>query len=150
MSDVDIVTLEEKHIDGILRVSNLSFHTAWNKESFLNELDNSFARYVVAVKDDIVIGFGGLWLIIDEGHITNIAVHPEFRGTGVGSALLEALIEICKLEAACGVTLEVRKSNIPAQNLYKKYGFVEEGLRKGYYGDNKEDAIIMWKRNLYS
>jgi len=102
----------------------------------------------VAVKDNLVVGYGGVWLILDEGHITNIAVHPEYRGIGVGNAILEALIEICKIEQITSMTLEVRKSNTIAQNLYKKYGFLEEGIRKNYYTDTKEDGVIMWKYNL--
>jgi len=89
-----------------------------------------------------------MWVVLDEAHITNIAVHPEYRGIGAASAIMEGLMELCRLENIAAITLEVRKSNIVAQSLYKKYGFVEEGLRKAYYVDNKEDAIIMWNHNV--
>ena len=148
MNDIEILPLEENHIDPILEISILSFHTPWSREAFMSELDNKFARYVVAKKDGIVVGYGGMWLIIDEGHITNIAIHPEYRSIGIASMILEALLDICKLELADSATLEVRRSNLIAQNLYKKYGFVEDGIRKSYYEDNKEDAVIMWKRNI--
>lgn len=148
MNDVIIRPLEDKYIEDVLTISLLSFPRTWSKDSFEKELDNKFARYMIAVKDDIPVGYGGMWIIIDEAHITNIAVHPEFRGSGIASMLLEALFEICKLEGVTAMTLEVRKSNIVAQNLYGKFGFQQEGLRKGYYEDNKEDAIIMWKRDL--
>jgi [ribosomal protein S18]-alanine N-acetyltransferase len=148
MNNVEIFPIEDKYIDDILNISMLSFPVSWSKDSIEKELDNSFARYVVALIDNIVIGFGGMWVVIDEAHITNIAVHPEYRTFGVGSMLLEALIDICKLEGCSAMTLEVRRSNFKAQGLYNKYGFLQEGLRKGYYEDNKEDAIIMWKRNL--
>ena len=148
MNDIEILPIEENHIDPILEISILSFHTPWSREAFMSELDNKFARYVVAKKDGIVVGYGGMWLIIDEGHITNIAIHPEYRGIGIASMILEALLDICKLELADSATLEVRRSNQVAQNLYKKYGFLEDGIRKSYYEDNKEDAVIMWKRNI--
>lgn len=148
MNDIEIYPLEDKFIDGMLTISLLSFPITWSKDSFEKELDNKFARYVVATKGDIVVGYGGMWIIVDEAHITNIAVHPEFRGNGIGSVIVEALIEICTLEDVTAMTLEVRKSNHIAQALYGNYGFEAEGLRKGYYEDNKEDAIIMWKRDL--
>lgn len=149
MSDIEILSLKLEHIDSVLKIDALSFPTPWSRESFEKEVEiNKFARYVVAKKDGIVIGYAGMWLILDEGHITNIAVHPEYRGIGAGNLLLEALIEICRTESITSLTLEVRKSNLIAQSLYKKYGFLEQGIRKEYYGDNKEDAVIMWKYNI--
>lgn len=149
MNDIDILSLKLEHIDSVLVIDTLCFPTPWSKESFQKEIENNkFARYIIAKKGEVVIGYAGMWLILDEGHITNIAVHPEYRGIGAGKLLLEALIEICKIELVNSITLEVRKSNIVAQSLYKKYGFVEEGIRKEYYGDNREDAIIMWKHSI--
>lgn len=148
MTNIDICTLKECHVEEISKINSLSFHTPWSKESILRELDNKFARYVVAVKDKVVIGYGGIWIIVDEGHITNIAVHPEYRGIGAGDIIVDALIEICKLEGVDAVTLEVRRSNIPARRLYEKHGFIAEAIRKGYYQDTKEDAVIMWNRNI--
>lgn len=149
MNDIEILSLKLEHVDSVLKIDVLSFPTPWSRESFEREIEvNKFARYVVAKKDGVVIGYAGMWLILDEGHITNIAVHPEYRGIGAGNLLLESLIEICRTESITSLTLEVRKSNLVAQNLYKKYGFLEQGIRKGYYGDNKEDAVIMWKHNI--
>lgn len=148
MNNIEIVPFDEQYIDGIFYISSLSFITPWTRESIEKELENQFARYVVAIRDGVVIGFGGVWLILDEGHITNIAVHPEYRGIGTGDMLVEALIELCRLENIASMTLEVRKSNIIAQNLYKKHGFIEEGIRKNYYADTKEDAVIMWRYNV--
>lgn len=149
MNNIEILSLKLEHVDSVLKIDALSFPTPWSRESFEREIEiNKFARYVVAKKDGIVIGYAGMWLILDEGHITNIAVHPEYRGIGAGNLLLEALIEICHTELIASLTLEVRKSNLVAQNLYKKYGFLEQGIRKEYYGDNKEDAVIMWKHNV--
>ncbi|QAT39274.1 ribosomal protein S18-alanine N-acetyltransferase [Clostridium sp. JN-9] len=145
-NSVEISCLTIKDIDEILNISRLSFKTPWSRESLIKELtDNSFARYVVAKKDGLILGYGGLWIIVDEAHVTNIAVHPEYRGTGIGNMLMDAMIDICKLELVIGITLEVRASNIAAKNLYKKFGFIQEGMRKGYYEDNNEDALILWK-----
>ena len=148
MSDVEIYPLEESYIDDIVNISIMSFPIAWTREAFQNELSNKFARYVVAIKDDVIIGYGGMWVILDEAHVTNIAVHPEYRGIGVGALIVEALLDVCKFEKAASITLEVRSSNETAQSLYRKYGFEEEGIRKNYYEDNREDAIIMWNRHV--
>ena len=148
ISNVEIIPLEECYIDDIVNISIMSFPIAWTKDAFLNELSNKFARYVIAVKDDVVIGYGGMWVILDESHVTNIAVHPEYRGIGAGALIVEALLDVCRYEKATSITLEVRKSNEVAQRLYKKYGFVEEAVRKNYYEDNREDAVIMWKRDI--
>lgn len=97
-----------------------------------------------------MIGFAGLWLMIDESHITTIAVHPDFRGRGVGELMLSSLIAISRDIGARMVTLEVRVSNSVAQNLYRKYGFREAGIRRRYYSDNHEDALIMWTEEINS
>jgi ribosomal-protein-alanine N-acetyltransferase len=94
------------------------------------------------------VGFAGLWLMVDEAHITTIAVHPEYRRRGIGELMLSALIQIAYDIHARHVTLEVRVSNSVAQNLYRKYGFREAGLRRRYYSDNHEDAIIMWTNDI--
>ena len=148
MSNLEICPFKDEYIDEILSIEILSFPDPWSRDSMEKELLNSFARYLVVKSSGKVIGCGGMWLILDEGHITNIAVHPTFRGIGAGNLLLKSLIEICKAEAIIALTLEVRSSNNVAQNLYYKYGFLLEGVRKGYYGDNNEDALILWKRDL--
>ncbi len=96
-----------------------------------------------------IIGFAGLWLMVDEAHVTTIAVHPDYRGRGVGELMLSSLIEIAYDIGARVVTLEVRVSNHVAQNLYRKYGFREEGVRRRYYSDNHEDALIMWTPEIH-
>ena len=148
MYDIEIFPFTQDCINDIFHITLLSFATAWSIDSFNNELNNKFARYVVAKYNNKIIGYGGMWIIIDEAHITNIAVHPEFRRTGAGAFILENLVNICKSEAVISMTLEVRDSNIAARNLYEKFGFLPEGVRKKYYADNKEDAIIMWKHNI--
>jgi ribosomal-protein-alanine N-acetyltransferase len=148
MYSIEICPFTKDCIDDVFRITCLSFATAWSMDSFNNELNNKFARYVVAKCNGKIIGYGGMWIIIDEAHITNIAVHPEFRRTGAASLILENMVKICKLESVISMTLEVRDSNIAARNLYEKFDFAQEGLRKNYYSDTKEDAIIMWKHNI--
>lgn len=97
-----------------------------------------------------IIGFSGLWLMVDEAHVTTIATHPGYRGRGLGELLLSSLIDIAYRIGARNVTLEVRVSNYVAQNLYRKYGFVEAGVRRRYYSDNHEDAYIMWTEDINS
>ena len=104
---------------------------------------------VAKTHDRRVAGYIGMWLVIDEGHITTIAVHPLHRGRGVGRQLLEAAEAIARERGALRITLEVRVSNTVAHSLYQKMGYVDAGIRPGYYRDNNEDAIIMWKE-LYS
>lgn len=146
MSDIIVRIMNERDIDDVLAIEEMSFSNPWSRKSFVLEITkNNLARYVVAELEGKVIGYGGMWLVIDEGHITNIAVHKDYRGLGAGNLLLESLINICKEIGIIKMTLEVRKSNYIAQSLYKKYGFKEFGVRPGYYSDNNEDAIIMWK-----
>ncbi|MGL5150232.1 MAG: ribosomal protein S18-alanine N-acetyltransferase [Clostridium sp.] len=144
--DLTIKLMDASHIDEVIKISEVSFPVSWSLDSFNRELTNPLAKYVVAISNNKVIGFAGIWIILDEGHITNIATLPDFRGKGVATKLLEHLLELSKSLNCVAITLEVRKSNIIAQKLYESAGFVNEGVRKGYYEDNKEDAIIMWKR----
>lgn len=95
-----------------------------------------------------VVGFAGLWLMVDESHITTIANHPDYRGRGIGELMLSSLIDISFHIDARAVSLEVRVSNSVAQNLYRKYGFKEAGIRRRYYSDNHEDAMIMWTDDI--
>lgn len=137
--------MREEDIDQIVHIEKLSFATPWSKESFMNELyKNQFATYVVIEDGEKVIGYCGMWLIVDEAHITNIAILPEYRGKKLGDALLKKVMEMALEMGAISVTLEVRVSNTVAQNLYRKYGFKNGGIRKGYYTDNQEDALVMW------
>lgn len=139
----------EDDIDEIVEIEKECFATPWPKDAFVTEIrENKLAKYVVVEADGQVAGYGGIWLILNEGHITNIAVKKEFRGLGIGNRIVEGLIYYCASKNIDSMTLEVRKSNIVAQNLYKKYGFVEYGVRPKYYSDNNEDAIIMWRTNI--
>lgn len=142
---MQIEMMNKSHIDGIMEIENESFAIPWSRSSIEKELKNNFAIYAVATENNKVLGYGGMWHVVNEGHITNIAVHKDYRRKGIGQAIIEKLVEIAEEKEMIGLTLEVRKSNTPALELYKKNGFKLEGIRPEYYEDNKEDAYIMWK-----
>lgn len=145
MQEITYRLMKVEDVDQIMEVERSSFATPWIKDAFVNELTNNhFAYYIVAVHQERLIGYCGVWVIIDEAHITNIAVHPDYRGKQIGENLLRRVIYLSMVYGATKMTLEVRVSNHVAQALYEKLGFVRKGLRKGYYTDNQEDAIIMW------
>lgn len=148
MSSYKIKAMNSSHVEGVFEVSKLSLSETWNMESIERELSNKLAKYFVALDGDKVIGFIGMWIILDEGDITNIAVHPNYRKQGIGNLLINRLVSLCKESNINSLTLEVREGNIPAQNLYKKHKFKEEGLRKNFYDNPKENAIIMWRHNI--
>ena len=148
-NSVEIMDMTMKYIDDVVVVESLSFKIPWSKNSFIEEIkNNKFARYIVAGIDGKIVGYAGMWKVFDEGHITNVAVHPEYRGRGIGSALVKGLIQIAAREEITSMTLEVRESNSVAQKLYSRHGFVNSGERKNYYSDNGENAIIMWKNKI--
>lgn len=129
----------------IVRIERESFTSPWSADAFRTELtQNHFARYVVLERDGAIIGYGGMWLIVDEAHVTNIAIRQPYRGQGLGEKLLRELIRTAAWLGAKRMTLEVRVSNEVAQSLYRKLGFYASGLRPAYYSDNREDALIMW------
>ena len=140
--------MTEADLDAICEIENLCFKTPWSRDSFLREVtENQCARYVVAREDGRAVAYAGCWFILDEGHITNIAVHPDFRGRGIGEAVTRNLIQLAADSGMVWMTLEVRRSNRVAQNLYHKLGFIDVGYRKRYY-ENSEDALIMALEHL--
>ena len=142
---IERMTIDD--IENVVNVENDCFTTPWSKDSFLREiLENKVALYLVAKIENVAVGYIGVWRIQNEGHITNVAVHSDFRGMGIGNMLVSELLSLCEKEGIDDFTLEVRKSNTVARNLYKKFKFVDVGIRKGYYQDTKEDAVIMWRR----
>lgn len=137
--------MREEDIDQILEVEHASFTTPWSREAFYNEIhNNKFAVYIVIEADGKIVGYCGAWIVIDEAHVTNIAILPEYRGMKLGEALLRKMMLKAISMGARSMTLEVRVTNYIAQSLYKKLGFQEGGLRKNYYSDNQEDARVMW------
>jgi ribosomal-protein-alanine N-acetyltransferase len=133
-------------IDRLVPIELASFTVPWTRQMLEDELYNGNAYYLVAEYRGQVAGYAGMWKIIDEGHITNIAVDPAFRRLGLASLLLEDLIAYAKAQGIQALTLEVRVSNTPAISLYEGKGFKVEGRRRKYYSDNNEDALIMWLR----
>ena len=133
-----------KDVEAVAVIEEASFARPWSRESFRQELTrNAVARYLVAEENGEIIGYAGAWVILDESHITNIAVREDARGKGLGKRLTAELLQILSNLGACYATLEVRVSNLRAQNLYKGLGFISVGKRKRYYEDNNEDAYLM-------
>ncbi|ETT50363.1 ribosomal protein S18-alanine N-acetyltransferase [Paenibacillus sp. FSL K6-1122] len=132
-------------IPDVMEIEHEAFTLPWTEEAFQNELThNHFAKYMVMELDGKAIGYAGMWTIMDEAHITNIAVRGAYRGRKLGEKLLDELMSTAAYLGMERMTLEVRVSNSIAQRLYQKKGFESAGLRKGYYSDNGEDAMIMW------
>ncbi len=147
---VALASMRIADIPRVLEIERQSFPTPWPHDAYTHELkENRLASYTVARVEEEIVGYAGMWVIMDEAHITTIAVDPSHRGQHIGERLLVGLIDEALNRRARWMTLEVRKSNTAAQALYKKYGFREIGVRKGYYSDNREDAIVMWTGNLW-
>lgn len=137
---------EEGDVHEVAELDKLCFAMPWSEESFRQEFtENERALYIVAEIGGRIVGYAGMWVILDEGHITNVCVHPDYRKRHIGEGILRVLIAAGAQVGVERTTLEVRKSNAPAIALYEKLGFVQEGVRKGYYENNNEDAIIMWR-----
>lgn len=144
--NVTIEKMKMEHLAEVLEIEKSSFPNPWSWQSFRYEVqENAKALYLVAVHENKVIGYIGNWFVLNEGHITNLAVHPCYRGKGMGKKLIVTLLKIGARENIASYTLEVRVSNIVAQRLYRRLGFQEAGIRKNYYQNNQEDALIMWK-----
>ena len=141
------MTLDD--LEQVVAIDQVSFSLPWPQRSFRFELtDNETSRCWVVDLDGRVIAMIVSWLILDELHIATIATHPEFRGQGIGRQLLLHALKAAKTEGAIKSFLEVREGNLVAQEMYTKFGFVEDGRRKEYYKDNNEDAILMTLNDL--
>ena len=133
-------------VQAVHKIELASFPTPWTLDSFYYEMtENQYAHYLVA-EDETgeIIGFCGVWLVIDAAQITNVAVVQSVRGQGIGETLMREAMRVAKEANMDVMSLEVRVTNTVAQNLYRKLGFLDGGLRKGYYTDNQEDALVMW------
>lgn len=132
-------------VPAVHAIEEAVFPTPWTLDSFYYEMnENQYAHYLVAEHEGEIVGFCGLWLVIDAAQITNVAVVEKMRGQKLGEALMREAIRISKEADMDAMTLEVRVTNSVAQNLYRKLGFQDGALRKGYYTDNGEDALLMW------
>ena len=140
--------LAPEDADAVVCIERESFPTPWSREDFWREASNDFTCYIVALEGTEMIGFAGCWISFEEAQVTNIALTAMQRGRGYGRLLMCALMRAAAERGVERMTLEVRPSNLPARRLYERLGFVEIGIRKGYYQDNNEDAILMWNTKL--
>jgi [ribosomal protein S18]-alanine N-acetyltransferase len=147
---VRIDKMARADVPRVMEMEKQSFTTPWSESAYLTELTNRSAYYVVARANSNVVGYSGMWIIMDESHITTIAVDPDYRGRKIGEQILMAMLEESVRRGARRATLEVRESNTVAQNLYKKYGFIPIAIRRNYYSDNGENAVIMWVDDMVS
>lgn len=148
---VRFADMQVRHLSMVMDIERRSYPTPWSERAFLSELtQNAYAHYVVALRGIRVLGYGGMWLILDEAHVTNLAVLPAERGRGLGDRILTELERRAAAGGCRRMTLEVRPTNAVARALYAKHGFVARGRRPGYYSDTHEDAIVMWKDDLGS
>lgn len=148
MTEMILRQADASDADAIYEIEKLCFPDPWSRESLRSELsENPRAFYVVAQIGSEIVGYAGLWWIVDEGHITNVAVKPGYRNRRIGSQIIEALLDHTGSAGIRSYTLEVRAGNISARALYEKFGFQVEGVRKGYYQVGHEDALIMWRRD---
>lgn len=154
MSTPEIIVkpLNKSDVDRVAIIEAASYgNHHWSKDSFYSEINNRVAKYYTATAPtEEIAGYIGTWHIVDEAHITTIAVHPDYRRQHIAECLIVKSLKDCYNKFIKYITLEVRVSNIPAIKLYEKYGFKSLGTRKGYYQDNNEDALIMWTENIFS
>ncbi len=144
--NVELRRLELGDLDAIERIERASYPTPWSRSMFASELAKQSSVSIAAVTDEgHLVGYLVLSRYVDAWHVMNVAVDPERRRLGIASAMLRRLFEITREDADRGYTLEVRVSNQAAIRLYEGFGFVSRGIRRGYYTDNREDAVIMWK-----
>lgn len=146
---IDALTSPEQ-IDGVLAVEEASFSHPWTREMYLQELQNRGVSFCFFARDETgrVVGFCSFWRVLDELHINNLAVLPDVRRGGIASALLERVLREGARLGAQRATLEVRRSNEPARLLYERFGFSIAGVRRAYYSDPIEDALILWRDGL--
>ena len=146
---LEIARMVAADVPEVVRIERASFNTTWPSDAFYNELTtNKMAHYFVGRVNGEIVAYGGIWVIFEDSHVTTIAVDPRFRGKRYGELLLLRLIEEAIERSAAWMTLEVRESNVGAQQLYRKYGFTTVTTRRGYYSDNNENALVMWAGNL--
>ena len=151
LKEIYITPMTKDDVEAVVAIEEEAYGKHhWATASFYDEMSNNLAKYYCAkTSDGELVGYAGTWHIIDEGHITTIAVKKEYLRNHIGEAIIHRIIEDCYKNNIKYLTLEVRVSNIPAIKLYEKYGFQSLGARKGYYQDNNEDALIMWTENIF-
>lgn len=145
IQDYLIRKMTEQDLDEVMKIEKESFSLPWSRESYLGELKNSFANYIVCDCAGDIAGYAGIWVVFEEAHITNVAVGKFFRAKGIGLALMVQAERIARAKKATRILLEVRPSNEAALHLYQNLNYIQTALRKAYYSDNGEDAIVMTK-----
>lgn len=148
VKSISIEPMRQTDLEAVTRIDKRCYPSPWVPESYLTELSNRAACYLVARHGDEIVAYAGEWVIMDEAHITTLAVDPSHQGHKIGERLLLAMLDEGILRGASHVTLEVRESNRAAQRLYCKYGFRNVAIRKSYYTDNGENAIVMWAEEV--
>ena len=138
-----IVPMRAEHTARLAELEKLCFSEPWSEKALLEEIDNPAAYFVAAVEKNEILGYGGMHTVLGESYIDNIAVFPEYRGRGVGRAVTQALVDKAEENAGVFITLEVRASNTPAITLYTSLGFETVGVRKRFYTEPEEDAVLM-------
>lgn len=146
---IRIERMQLEDVDKVAELDKKCFSSPWSLSAYANEVHNPSAYYIVARINYNIVGYAGMWLIMDEAHITTIGVAPERRGKKVGERMLIHILDEAIHRGSRRATLEVRKSNQIAQNLYNKYCFRLAAIRKGYYTNNNEDAVIMWIDDMW-
>jgi [ribosomal protein S18]-alanine N-acetyltransferase len=147
--DVTLAPMRRRHVPAVLRIEEQVYPRPWSAGLFLSELAMGDERtYLVAVVDGRVVGYGGVMYVLPDAHVTTVAVDPALRRQAVGTRLLVALCRAAVTSGATALTLEVRTSNVAAQALYRRFGFAPAGIRRGYYEDTGEDAIVMWNHDI--
>lgn len=146
MSTLQMEKMEALHLCQIIALEKQCFQTlAWDEDCFLYEINqNPFGHYFVGMLEDEVVCYLGLHIIFEDCHITTVGTHPDFRKQGFGREILQHGIRYAKALGVENMSLEVRVSNVAAKKLYASFGFQEGALRKNYYPDNQEDAMLMW------
>jgi ribosomal-protein-alanine N-acetyltransferase len=137
--------MERTDLDVILEIEKVSFPAPWTRDMFLEEMSNRSARLVVFTEDKRIVGYMCFWEVLDEGHLMNIAVHPDRRGRGYGKHMMDRLQMLCLKDGLKRIILDVGRRNLPARRLYKKCGFNSIGFRKNYYSSINDDAVVMEK-----
>lgn len=143
---IDIFLLTEDNVEELAELEKQCFRDPWSVQMLLGDLQSEYTYYYGTYDEKgTLIGYIGMWMTVDCGEITNVAVHPDYRRKGIASALIENLMKICIVNNLDFINLEVRESNSNAISLYEKYGFKEVGLRKNYYKNPIENAVLMTK-----
>ena len=148
MAEEIIRPMERADVSRVHEIECACFRSPWSKLALAGELRNDVAHYLVMEVDGVIAGYGGMWLLFEEAHVTNVAIMPEYRGQGRGKRLMLAMMRYVYKRGAEKMTLEVRETNFVAQHLYERLGFEQNGFRPGYYSDTGEGAKLLWNNNI--